>query len=177
MSAKTANAVFGQRLSDPPAYVGQPAFRVEDHSGYTISQLEGMRGSPHTHVREALKQRHIDESWKKLRESEEGSAEETQAVVALSDIVFGDNEIGQLVDAMDANVARMAAQSAVPPAQFLGQLMQNIQFYGVVTDGSPSAEKLQATLELSPPQFSETLPLQVADGWQVLGTIGEDGFQ
>jgi hypothetical protein len=134
MSAKTANAVFADML-DPAkiaSYVANPSF--------------GRFGPTYEQSREVLKQRYRDEAWKDLHDADTFE-KQRDAVMKLSDMIFGDDEVGAFVDALRGDIAKMAAQSATPPAVFLGTVLSKAKFYGVVTDqDSP----MTATLEIGP---------------------------
>jgi hypothetical protein len=79
MSSGAAQGVFGQRLSDDPAYVTMAA----GGGGYTQQDLRDMRWNPPEREEE------LSEAWDRLGRAEcEG--EQTAAVMELTEMIFGD---------------------------------------------------------------------------------------
>lgn len=142
MSAETANAIFGAKLSDDPAYVGNPRY------GHTHQERFG---PTYDEARDALQRRYVDDAWNALHMAErtENFEQQRDAVMKLSDIAFGENEVGQFIEALNGDTAKLAAASATPPAMLLGTLMSNVKFYGFVSDRH---NPMTATIELSDPR-------------------------
>lgn len=80
MSPAAAQGVFEQRMNDiPPGFIGSGG----RGGGFTERDLQDMRWNPPT------QQQRLDAAWNGLRHAENVS-EQTDAVMVLSEMIFGD---------------------------------------------------------------------------------------